>query len=1087
LIRWTFRSAIQLIGILGLGCVVFFAGLSWRLSTGPISIAFLSPYLESALKTSGSEFDFKLEDTVLTWPGWGQSFDIRLIGARAIAVDGTVVASIPELAVSLSGAALIKGRLAPQSLTIFGPSLNVVRTEAGKLELGLNHFSETSASASPSTQGIMGRIVGELLAPRDIKQPFDYLRRIDIVGGNVTVDDRQLGLQWMAPETDISLVRQGKNVSISAQLIFKPGDAAFDQTATFTLVGDYDFGKKEAKITFDFTDLNLVFLATLSKKFEQLKRFDLPVNGTVDIVVLSNGEIQKFEFDMTSNKGKIAVRSPIELDINVHATKLRGKYDYNTGYLHIENLTLDLGKDGKLRMADPVNHEWAMQEISLMGIYDSDFDRLDIKKLNLITKGVTLNASATIQEIGGEIAFELGGQAANLVINQVREIWPKGWGDVVRDWTFRNLSKGVAPVAHARMTGRYSNAKGMNIISIVGDMEFRNMTIDYLAPMLKATEVKGRVKFDDKRLDIEITHGRLDDLMIRYGNIVFTGLDQVDQYMDANLEIDGPLGTALTLIDSTPLGVSESFVFASANAKGDVSSKIAVKTLIERKITVDKVIASAEATIKNVEIKKITLGLDLTKGNFMLSSNNKEVAINGSGQLGGIETKILWDGSFSKESKYRQKYELKAVVDERAWRDKLKLKFPPFSKNYMTGSIGANVTVMVKKDGSGDLDAELDFKDTKLILPRMGWLKSPKVAATAFVKAEFSKDGFISIPKVLVQGAGMNLRAAISFKEPGKLNKVAIDQLTFGKTDVQAIIAPLDGGGWDIDVSGERLNLVEWLESADNAQMDKKSDPLRLSLNVDSVQLYPNKKIKHINGILGFDGWVWHQVILKGGLGDAKLLDVSLVSKEGKRFLYVTSNDAGEILQTFDYYDNLVGGRLTLKGEYDGMFPDSKFSGHARIDDFRVLNAPTLAKLLSVASVTGMLENLGGLGLFFAKLYAPFESVDDIITIKNASLSGLSLGLTASGTFDTAVEALNLEGTIVPAYALNTALTRLPLVGPLFSGGEKDGGIFAANYTMTGSVKEPNIVSNPLSILAPGFLRGLFKIFDGPTARIPSN
>jgi hypothetical protein len=127
------------------------------------------------------------------------------------------------------------------------------------------------------------------------------------------------------------------------------------------------------------------------------------------------------------------------------------------------------------------------------------------------------------------------------------------------------------------------------------------------------------------------------------------------------------------------------------------------------------------------------------------------------------------------------------------------------------------------------------------------------------------------------------------------------------------------------------------------------------------------------------------------------------------------------------------------------------------------------------------------LGLFFAKLYAPFESVDDIITIKNASLSGLSLGLTASGTFNTAVEALNLEGTIVPAYALNTALTRLPLVGPLFSGGEKDGGIFAANYTMTGSVKEPNIVSNPLSILAPGFLRGLFKIFDGPTARIPSN
>jgi hypothetical protein len=72
----------------------------------------------------------------------------------------------------------------------------------------------------------------------------------------------------------------------------------------------------------------------------------------------------------------------------------------------------------------------------------------------------------------------------------------------------------------------------------------------------------------------------------------------------------------------------------------------------------------------------------------------------------------------------------------------------------------------------------------------------------------------------------------------------------------------------------------------------------------------------------------------------------------------------------------------------------------------------------------------------------------------------------------------------VPAYALNTALntalTRIPIIGLLFSGGEKDGGVFAANYSMTGSIKDPDISTNPLSVLAPGILRRLFGIFDRP-------
>jgi hypothetical protein len=49
------------------------------------------------------------------------------------------------------------------------------------------------------------------------------------------------------------------------------------------------------------------------------------------------------------------------------------------------------------------------------------------------------------------------------------------------------------------------------------------------------------------------------------------------------------------------------------------------------------------------------------------------------------------------------------------------------------------------------------------------------------------------------------------------------------------------------------------------------------------------------------------------------------------------------------------------------------------------------------------------------------------------------------------------------------------------TGGEKGGGIFAANFKMTGSIENPKVSVNPLSALAPGIFRNLFNIFQRGT------
>ena len=141
-----------------------------------------------------------------------------------------------------------------------------------------------------------------------------------------------------------------------------------------------------------------------------------------------------------------------------------------------------------------------------------------------------------------------------------------------------------------------------------------------------------------------------------------------------------------------------------------------------------------------------------------------------------------------------------------------------------------------------------------------------------------------------------------------------------------------------------------------------------------------------------------------------------------------------------------------------------------------MVNAPVLARLLSIMALTGILDALEGGGLAFSDLSAPFELQQGTLEIREARASGTTMGFTANGKIFQHADVVDLKGTVIPAYALNSVFGRIPLLGDLFTGGEKGGGIFAAAYTMTGPIEEPVVSVNPLSALTPGFLRNVFGI-----------
>ena len=72
---------------------------------------------------------------------------------------------------------------------------------------------------------------------------------------------------------------------------------------------------------------------------------------------------------------------------------------------------------------------------------------------------------------------------------------------------------------------------------------------------------------------------------------------------------------------------------------------------------------------------------------------------------------------------------------------------------------------------------------------------------------------------------------------------------------------------------------------------------------------------------------------------------------------------------------------------------------------------------------------------------------------------------------------MDIAGTLVPAYTLNSVIGDIPLLGLLVGGAGQ--GLFAANFRMYGPRDEPHVSVNPLSTLAPGVLRNLFLFSPG--------
>ncbi len=1057
---------------------------AWKLSSGPISLAFLTPYIESSLATFHKSFRVRMDDTILTWAGWERTLDIRVLNFRALGEGDTLIASVPEISLSLSAKALIKGMIAPKSIEMFRPNLKLVRHRDGTLEIGFS--TETSES-----QHFLHQIFSVMLAKPDPSHPMSFLSRVNIFDADLQVIDQSLQTSWSAPNAQVQLWRDANGLRGDLTMDVLVGETK----SNISVLGSYLESEGRFDFGVDFNEVTPSAFASLSPDLAVLSGVDLPFQGTLTFSMLVDGTIEGVGFDVAGANGALSlpVKPAQKLGllslaqrVDVESMEIRGRYEGTPDKYEINNLTLEFGDKGKVYLPTPVDHEMPLRTLNARGRFLGETGRLELDAVELDLGGPNASIALNLIVKDGDVSVGASGVLRNMKPDQLSIYWPKGLAPSARQWVVEHISGGLVPEARATMQLLSTKEGGVELVSLNGDMKIDDVTVDYLPPMPKAHNANATARFNKKKFDIFVTHAQAKGLTTRKSIITFRGLDEADQYADVDLFVKGPLKNGLKLIESEPLNFSSAIGINPERADGGADAHIKLGFMMEKTLTIDKIDVSVAAKMHDVSIANIILGQGINNGQLDLKADKHGLDLKGDVKLGKFPASFDWRRNFGTEAPYRSKYKIASHIDNIQNLSDLGVDLSPLHGDFIEGGVGANIQLTTHDDGKGQVQVRLDLADVLLNAPAMGWSKQTGVAGLALVDLEIDGTRLIDIPRFSLAAGDLRINGSASYAEDGTgLDKVDFSQINFNRTDLSGVIIPGHDGGWTVSFHGPSFDLSPMFEDLFKASPDEEDRfglKLSLSAKVDKVWIGPKRYLKQITGTFARADNRWRRMKVDGALSSGKRFQVSLTPNgKGKRQIAIKADDAGDLLRSLDVYDTMIGGTLDLDATFDDTIPGHPLSGEVLISDYRLVEAPALARLVGILTLTGIGDALKGDGLSFSEFKVPFVMKDGVIEVEKAKATGLSLGYTAKGRIYTHAEVVDIEGTVVPAYALNSVLGNIPLIGTLLTGTEEGGGVFAATYEMTGPLEEPEVKVNPLSALAPGIFRNLFGILvDGP-------
>ncbi len=1023
----TARLLLEIAGILIGGVLVLAAIAIWRLSTAPVEARFIRPYLEQTINDAHLGFEVQLAETRIEWHSFRPVLGLNFHGVSVTGPGGQNVGALQDGTLGISVKDLVFGRISVVEIDLKKPEMTVVRGKDDQFALRVGHPSVADAGgedAGPAGDTDFGSVLKRFIEEPNDQSQFGRLRRVHIVDGKVTVDDRKLGISWSAPDVDIDMGRgpaqTRANVSVLLDL---PHRAA-------RLNGQARYVRAEGKLhlALNVDNFDAAAAAPLAQALSPLAALAIPVGGKVQAVMSKGGEVLSGEAE-----------------------------------LH--------GENGQFVYPDWYSTPLALKTVDLKLHFTSAPQRLVLDQMAVDLGDARLNGTGTVEFTAPNVAIDFNAKLANIPLARFDAIWPQGMAVGGRDWVTAHIPDGVINTGtlHVTASGPQADPAQIQTTMVAGTFDYTGMEVHYFPALPPIRAIAGHATFDTTRMDLSIDSGMLEDIALSKGAIAMTGLDQDDREIDIGLTAQGPVKTLLTILDMKPLGYAHDLGLDPQSASGRLDLRTSFHFPLIKSLLFKQIELSTKGTLDGVAAANVVGPRNVTAGAVTIALDKAGMTLAGTARMSGVPIGFDWKESFLASDKIRSHIDFTAEPDDA---DRAALALAPPDPVAIKGKIAVKGAVTVDRAHTTTLDATADIGQAEIAADKFGLHKPAGEAGTTEVSLIFDGDTIRHVPRVKIASGSLNLLGQADFGADGSLQHAVVSRLAGRRNDFALTLDAKPGAAqtYTVAVKGAQFDAMPLLNAKSDGQPSTHTPHLEMTVALDRLLTGNETRLDQVSGTMTLSGGRLDRADLKAVAG--KPLSLSYQPAGDIIALHLAADDAGAALWGLGLTRGVKGGTLHLDGTTDPGRNPWLTTATLDLRDFRLTDAPIAARLVNAVSPTGFMDLLRGQGLNFDRLNAEVDYANGKIGFRNGRSAG-ALGISFEGDLDMDSDKVALKGTIVPVDTFNKIVAAIPLIGDALTGGSR-GGFLGATYSVAGTASDPKVSVNPLSVFAPGALRNLF-------------
>jgi len=1073
---------------LGIAILFFASGLVARQSA---DLTALRPNFERWFSQSFDGARAELGDIELRWNPSDDTVSFTATDVVVYDRDDAVIQTLALMRATTTKANLLDRNASLRDVEIVGGEVTWRQGVDGAILAGLGN-PQTVGGFGPVFRG-RNRV--EQRAPMDW---LDEFRSVTLRDSRAHIVDEKDGLSVILDVETLSGQRDGDLTVLSV----KGQIASDDEAGSLSLDVRSEDRLKTISIDLTTDALRPSRVAPPRGRLAILSAIDVPLNAEVSAIYSPQDGLQSA--DMSLNVGAGTVR-PAGAERTVESGTFVASLSPGDEVMRVESITIDADRlslsgsgvireigrlyDGDVGTSPKFDLELAdtrldltpvfeaplkMKSVKALGELDLDDRSLTLDRLVADFEGFSLTTTADIEsgDDGLKMVKLTGKTQSPLTAQDLLSLWPVESAYGARRWIDRSILDGTLHNVQFKVAleEAFFNDPALTSERLTVDFDVRDGVVRYISTMDPLTEAYGSGRIDGNRFGFVLESGRINDIEIVGGDVDIPRLTPKGGDILITTQGRGDVQSLLSLINQPPFQYMDKYGVDPEGFSGKADVTLSIKRPLLVFFDRDRIEYSVDGTFTDASAPFSLGSYTLSDADVTIRGGKDGLFLSGPANLGPWRANLAWEERYGLNGE-PTRYRISGPMDRKAL-DGFGFGF----REFFDGVINVDIEASGRGLEIGDAAVDLRLDAAEISFGEL-WSKAAGDPGLLRASVTRSESG-VSIDALTMQAPGLDLSGAARLRPDMALDQASLDRIVIdGLIDGQLTLSRDDAAQrLAIDTSGTRLNISSWVETALKSAGGEASNlPLSVDAAYDEIVVSPGYALESGSLIYRHSGEAVETLSLSGTRPKGPFeITLGELPNLPNRQVRLTVPDASDAMSKVLGLEATRGGTLSITAELPKSGIEGAIIGQVKATDFTVQNAPFLAQILSLASLTGIVDTLSGDGLGFQELDFNFALEDRIMSVRDATMRGSAIGMTGEGDIALDDRSVDFSGTLVPAYTANSLLGDIPLIGDIFVG--KDGeGVFAVTYAVRGPYSGAQISINPLSALAPGFIRGIFR------------